>query len=63
MDINLSQISPFLWVVAAVLGLIIAIAIIRFFWQHILKYIVQGCLALVGIGILLAVLHYVFKLF
>jgi hypothetical protein len=45
------------------LVVIVAFVIIRFFWQHILKYIVHGCLGIVGILVLLALLHYIFKIF
>jgi hypothetical protein len=62
MSINLSSVSPYLWIVGAVLVVIVAFVIIRFFWHHILRYLVQGCLVIVGIIILLAVLHF-FKVF
>ncbi|MGA2490342.1 MAG: hypothetical protein ABSF99_09215 [Anaerolineales bacterium] len=62
MNVNLSWLSPYLWLVAAVLAIIVAFIIIRFFWQHLLKYIVQGCLAIVVIVILIAILKY-FKVF
>ena len=55
--------SPYIWILAVVLVIVVAFVVIRFFWQHILKYIVQGCLAIVGILVLLAVLHYIFKIF
>jgi hypothetical protein len=60
MNINLS--SSYLWIVGVVLVAIVAFVIIRFFWKHILKYLLQGCLIIVGIIILLAVLRY-FKVF
>jgi hypothetical protein len=62
MNINLSQFSPYLWLVAAILLVIVVFIVVRFFWQHIVKYLFQGCLAIVGILILLEVLHY-FKVF
>jgi hypothetical protein len=62
MNIDLSQLAPYIWFVAALLAVVVAFAVIRFFWRHILKYVFQGCLAVVGIIILLAVLHY-FKVF
>ena len=62
MNINLSQIAPYIWVVAAILAAIVIFVIIKFFWQHILKYLFHGCLAILGIIILLLVLHY-FKVF
>jgi hypothetical protein len=63
MNIDISQIAPYLWIVAIVLVVIVAFIIIRFFWQHVLKYIVHGCLSIAGILLLLALLHYVFRIF
>ncbi len=63
MNINLSQYAPYFWIMAAVLAAILAFVVIRFFWRHILKYVLQGCLGIVGIIALLALLHYIFRLF
>ena len=63
MNIDLSQFAPYIWILAVILVVIVAFVIIRFFWQHILKYIVHGCLGIVGILALLALLHYIFKIF
>ena len=60
---NMSQLVPYLWVVAAIVLFIVAFVIVRFFWKHVLKYVVQGCLGIVVILFILAVLHYYFKLF
>lgn len=62
MNVDMSQLTPYIWFLAALLVVVVAFIVIRFFWRHILKYILQGCLAVVGIIILLAVLHY-FKVF
>jgi hypothetical protein len=62
MNIDLSQLAPYIWYLAAFLVVVVILVAIRFFWQHILKYLFHGCLAIVGIIILLAVLHY-FKIF
>jgi uncharacterized membrane protein len=62
MNVDLSQLAPYIWILTAFLVVAAVFIAIRFFWQHILKYILQGCLAIVGIIILLAVLHY-FKVF
>jgi hypothetical protein len=59
---NLSWLSPYLCLVGAILVIILAFVIIRFFWQHLLKYIVQGCLAVVVIIVLVVILRY-FKVF
>jgi len=62
MNINLSQLAPYIWYLAAFLVVVVILVAIRFFWQHILKYLFHGCLAVVGIILLLAILHY-FKVF
>ena len=63
MNIDMSQLAPYIWILAAILVVIVAFVVIRFFWQHILKFLLQGCLVVVGIIALLAVLHYFLKLF
>jgi hypothetical protein len=50
------------WAVVIIVALVIAVAVIRFFWKHILKYLVQGCAVILVIIALLALLHY-FKVF
>jgi hypothetical protein len=62
MTINISQISPFMWILAAVLVIIVVFAIIRFFWRHVLKFVIQAGLAILVIVALLALLRY-FKVF
>jgi hypothetical protein len=64
MSIDLTTIfsNQVVWVVLAVVGVIIAFVIIRFFWKHLLKYLLQGCLVVLGIILLLALLRY-FKVF
>jgi hypothetical protein len=63
MNINLSQLTPFIWILAAVLVAVVVFVVIRFFWQHILKYLFHGCLGILGIIAVLALLHYIFKVF
>jgi uncharacterized membrane protein len=62
MSINFSQLAPFVWILAAVLIIIVAVVVIRFFWRHVLKYLLHGCVVIVAIIALLALLHY-FKVF
>jgi uncharacterized membrane protein len=64
MSFDLSSItaSPFFWFVAILVALAIIFVIVRFFFQHILKFLVQGCLVLLVIAAILALLHY-FKVF
>jgi hypothetical protein len=63
MNVDLTQFAPYFWIVVAILAIIVAFAVIRFFWHHILKHLVQGCLGIVGILVLLALLHYIFRIF
>ncbi len=60
MFINLSSIStsPFIWLILIVIAVIVVYVVVRFFFQHILKFLVQGCLVLLVIAALLALLHY-----
>ena len=62
MNINMSQLAPYIWIVTAVVVAFVLFIVIRFFWHHILRYLFHGCLAVVGIVVLLAILHY-FKIF
>jgi hypothetical protein len=60
MNIDFSTIpyNQIVWWVLAILGLLLAIVLIRFFWRHILKYLFQGCLVILAVIALLALLHY-----
>jgi hypothetical protein len=64
MSIDLSSFfsSNAVWLILAVIGIIVAFVVIRFFWKHLLKYLFQGCLIVLGIILLLALLRY-FKVF
>jgi hypothetical protein len=50
------------WAVIIALAVIVAFVVIRFFWRHVLKYLLQGCLVILVIIAVLALLHY-FKVF
>ena len=64
MTINLASmhLPLIVWVVVIIMAIVVAVAVIRFFWKHILKYLVQGCAVILVIIALLALLHY-FKVF
>jgi len=64
MSINFSSISasPFIWLILLAIAVIVVYVVVRFFFQHVLKFLVHGCLVLVVIAALLALLHY-FKVF
>jgi len=64
MNINFSAIpyDQIVWWVLIGLGVVVAFVVIRFFWKHILKYLFHGCLVILAVIALLALLHY-FKVF
>jgi hypothetical protein len=65
MSIDISQLAPFIWTLAAVLGIVIVIVLIRFFFKHILKLALHGCAAILVLIVILALLSYfkVIKIF
>ena len=64
MTINLASmhLPLIVWAVMIIVVIVVVVAVIRFFWKHILKYLVQGCAVILVIIALLALLHY-FKVF
>jgi fumarate reductase subunit C len=50
------------WAVVILVAIVVTVAVIRFFWKHILKYLVQGCAVILVIIALLALLYH-FKVF
>ena len=58
MTIDFSNLAPAIWIITAVILLGIAVVIIRFFWQHLVKYLLQGFVILLGIIALGVLLHY-----
>jgi len=62
MTVNISQLAPFIWILAAALVIIVIFVVIRFFWRHVLKFLVKACLVILVIFALLALLRY-FKVF
>jgi hypothetical protein len=54
--------NQIIWWALAVLGVVVAIVLFRFFWKHILKYLFQGCVFILAIIALIALLRY-FKVF
>ena len=58
MTIDFSNIATYIWILAAILVILAIFAIIRFFWQHVLKFLVHAVLVILGIVAVLAFLHY-----
>jgi len=61
-DFSTFSSSLMVWLLLAVVGVVVVFVVIRFFWKHLLKYLFQGCLVIVVIIALLALLRY-FKVF
>ncbi|MGD0613569.1 MAG: hypothetical protein ABSB41_18890 [Anaerolineales bacterium] len=57
--LTLSQIG---WIVLALVLVVVVFMVVRFFFHHILKYLIQGCAFLLLVLVALALLHY-FKVF
>jgi hypothetical protein len=58
MTINFAELAPFIWVLAGVLILIGVIIVVRFFWHHVLRFVVQAGVVILGVVLLVAVLRY-----
>jgi hypothetical protein len=58
MNIDFSHLAPVIWIITAIILLGVAVVIFRFFWQHLVKYLVQGCAIFLGIIALLVLVHY-----
>jgi len=54
--------SQIVWLLLAIAGVVVVFVVIRFFWKHILRYLFRGCLVILGVIALLALLRY-FKVF
>jgi cell division protein FtsW (lipid II flippase) len=61
-DFSTFSSSQIVWLLLAVVGIVVVFVVIRFFWKHLLKYLFQGCLVILVIIALLALLRY-FKVF
>ncbi len=61
-DFSTFSSSQIVWLLLAVVGVVVVFVVIRFFWRHLLKYLFQGCLVILAVIALLALLHY-FKVF
>jgi hypothetical protein len=55
--------SQLVWMAILVVAVIIVIVVLRFFWRHVIRYLLHGCLTLLAILVIVATLHYLFKLF
>ncbi len=49
---------PLIWIIIAAFVLILVLGIVRFFFSHILRFALHGCMTLIIIIALLALLHY-----
>ena len=49
MTIDFSNLATYIWILAAILLIIAIFAIIRFFWQHVLRFLIHAVLVVLGI--------------
>jgi cell division protein FtsW (lipid II flippase) len=61
-DFSTFSSSQIVWLLLAIVGVVVVFVVIRFFWKHLLKYLFQGCLIILAVIALLALLRY-FKVF
>jgi hypothetical protein len=58
LDFSTLSLNQLLWLIIIVVGLVVAFIVVRFFFHHILKHLIQGCLVVLAILAVLAILHY-----
>ncbi|MGZ6347368.1 MAG: hypothetical protein ACXWNC_07385 [Anaerolineales bacterium] len=60
MAFNLSSIdlNAALWLCAVVVAIVLIFVAVRFFMHHVLRFLFHGCAAILLIGALLFLLHY-----
>ncbi len=58
MTVDFSHLAPVIWLITAVILFGVVVVIIHFFWQHLVKYLAQGCAVILGVIALLVLLHY-----
>lgn len=60
MTIDFSTISldQIIWLFVAFFVLLIVFVVVRFFWQHVVRYLLHGCVVLLAIIGIVALLHY-----
>ncbi len=63
MNIDMTTLAPYIWIVIFILVVIVAFVVIRFFWHHVLRYILHGCVGLLMVLAVLALLHFIFHVF
>jgi hypothetical protein len=57
-DFGTISLNSMLWLVAIVIAAILATIAVRFFYQHILLFLLRGCAILFLMIALLVILHY-----
>ncbi len=61
-DISTITFNQLVWIILVVLGLGVVFVVVRFFFHHILKHLIQGCIFILLVLAILALLHY-FRVF
>ena len=60
MTIDFSTVSAdqIIWLFVLFFAVLIVFVVVRFFWQHVVRYLLHGCVVILVIIGLLALLHY-----
>jgi hypothetical protein len=60
MNLDLSPVSSdqIVWLFVLFFVLLIVFVVVRFFWQHVIRYLLHGCVVILAIIGLLVLLHY-----
>lgn len=57
-DFSTFSSSQIVWLLLAVAAVVVVFVVVRFFWQHLLKFVFQGCLVILAVIALLALLRH-----
>jgi hypothetical protein len=58
MSINFAEMAPFIWVLAAALIVVGIGVVIRFFWHHVLRFVIHAGIFIVAVVLIFAILRY-----
>ena len=57
-DFSSISVDQIIWLFIIFFALLIVFVVIRFFWQHVVRYLLHGCVVVLAIIGLLVLLHY-----
>ena len=61
-DLSTLTLNQFGWLILIILGVVAVFVVVRFFLKHVVKWLVTGCVTILVIVGILALLHY-FRVF